>query len=120
MVVAEAVSLKRETESLLAAAQDQALRGNYRKVKLKASITPIQDVPEQIWDNNLTHLLSEFCKMAQTEHKGRHDRIATVVHWCLAKKYGLLHAEKWYDHKVEALSENEDVRLHWDLFKRMK
>ena len=47
------MSLKRETESLLAAAQDQALPTNYRKAKLKASVTPIQDVPEQIWDNNL-------------------------------------------------------------------
>ena len=32
--------------------------------------------------------------MAQTEYKGRHDRIATVVHWFLAKKYGLLHVER--------------------------
>ena len=44
----------------------------------------------------------------------RHDRIAAVVHWGLAKKYGLPHAEQWYDHKAEAVSENEDVKLLWD------
>ena len=48
--------------------------------------------------------------MAQSEYKGRHDRIASAVHWGLAKKYGLPHAEKWYDHKAEAASENEDVK----------
>ena len=58
--------------------------------------------------------------MAQAEYKRRHGRIATGVHWGLAKKYGLPHAEKWNDHKAEAVSENEDVKLHWDLFKRMK
>ena len=47
-----------------------------------------------------------------TESGGRgHDRIAAAVHWGLAKKYGLPHAEKWYDHKAEAVSENEDVKL---------
>ena len=52
--------------------------------------------------------------MAQSEYKGRHDRIAAAVHWGLAKKYGLPHAEKWYDHNAEAVNENEDVKLLWD------
>ena len=58
--------------------------------------------------------MSECSKMAQSEYKGRHDRIAAAVHWGLEKKYGLPHAKKWYDHKAEAVSENEDVKLFWD------
>ena len=47
-------------------------------------------------------------------YKVSHDRIAAAVHCGLAKRYGLLRAEKWHDLKAEALSENEDVQLLWD------
>ena len=97
-------SLKRETESLLVAAQDQALRTNYRKAKVeKQPLSPLCRMCQKKEDT-ITHLLSECSKMAQSEYKGRHDRIAAAVHWSLAKKYGLLHAEKWYDLRQKQLA----------------
>ena len=107
-------SLKRETESLLVAVQDQALRTNYRKAKVEKQPVPPLCRMCQKKEETITHLLSECSKMAQSEYKERHDRIAAAVHLGLAKKYGLPHAEKWYDHKAEAASENEDVKLLWD------
>ena len=52
--------------------------------------------------------------MAQSEYKGRHDKVATAVHWGLAKKRGLEHSEQWYQHRGEKVSENDKVKLFWD------
>ena len=87
-------SLKRETESLIIAAQDQALRTNYRKAKVEKStnISMCRLCKEK--EETVSHIVSECAKIAQTEYKKRHDRVATTIHWALCKKYGLPHTEK--------------------------
>ena len=107
-------SLKRETESLIIAAQDQALRTNHRKAKIEKQEVSSLCRMCQNKDETVTHLVSECSKMAQREYKGRHDKVASAVHWGLAKKYGLSHAEKWYDHRADSVSENQSVKLLWD------
>ena len=107
-------SLKRETESLIIAAQDQALRTNYRKAKVEKStnISMCRLCKEK--EETVSHIVSECSKIAQTEYKKRHDRVATTIHWALCKKYGLPHTEKWYDHRAEPVMENEHIKLLWD------
>ena len=107
-------SLKRETESLIIAAQDQALRTNYRKGKIEKSsnISMCRLCKEK--EETVSHVVSECSKIAQTEYKKRHDRVATAIHWAICKKSGLPHTEKWYDHRAEPVSENEHVKLLWD------
>ena len=36
------------------------------------------------------------------------------MHWSICKKHGLPHTEKWYDHRAEPVTENENVKLLWD------
>ena len=107
-------SLKRETESLKIAAQDQALRTNYRKAKIEKSTTISKCRLCKEKEETVSHIVSECSKIAQTEYKKRHDRVAATIHWALCKKYGLPHMENWYDHRVEPVMENEHVKLLWD------
>lgn len=107
-------SLKRETESLIVAAQDQALRTNYRKARIEKSSNDPKCRLCKEKDETVSHLVSECSKIAQTEYKRRHDKVAAAVHWSLCKKHDLSHSEKWYDHRAEAVTENEKVKLLWD------
>ena len=65
--------IKRETESLIMAAQEQAIRANVIKVRIER----IQEQSERrmcgIADETINHLLSECGKTAQKEYKKRHD-----------------------------------------------
>ena len=65
-------------------------------------------------DETVSHIVSECCKKAQSEYKGRHDKVATAGHWGLAKKYGLEHSDQWYQQRAEKVSENKKVKLFWD------
>ena len=66
-------------------------------------------------DETISHIVSECSKLAQSEYKGRHDRLATAVHWCLAKKFGFPVSDQWYQHRAEGTIENDKVKLCWDL-----
>ena len=107
-------NLKKETEGLLIAAQDQALRTNVIKAKIDKS----RDDPKcrmcKEGDESVTHIISQCKKLAQTEYKIRHDNVAKAVHWELCKKNGLDHVDKWYDHEPESVMENEKCKILWD------
>ena len=73
-------TLRRETESLVTAAQEQALQTNYRRAKIeKDGTSPLRRMCKQA-DETVSHIVSECGKMAQSEYKGRHDKVATAVH----------------------------------------
>lgn len=108
-------TLKRETEALIASAQEQALRTNAVKCRIDhTSSDPICRVCKTS-DETVDHLVSSCSKMAQREYKRRHDRVGTLVHWELARKYHLEVPTKWYLHKPTATMENEEVKLLWDV-----
>lgn len=106
--------LKKETEGLIIAAQDQALRTNAIKVHIDkqggSALCRLCGDKEETVD----HLVSSCGKIAQTEYKGRHDRVAASLHWSLCKHFGFAHAEKWYEHRAEKVIENEKCKLLWD------
>ena len=93
--------LKPETEALICAAQEQALRTNYPKYKIDKSVdTPIcRKCGEK--SESVGHLVSECSKLAQKEHKKKHDNVARIVHWELCGKHGLERSEKWYSHEPQ-------------------
>ena len=37
------------------------------------------------------------------------------IHWALCKKYGIKKCERWYEHKVEQVIENNIVKIIWDV-----
>ena len=72
--------LKKGTEGLVLAAQEQALRTNWIKKNIDG-----QDISEKCrmcgkMDESIVHVITECKKLAQKEYKQRHDGIARNVH----------------------------------------
>ena len=65
-------------------------------------------------EETIFHILSECQKLAQTEYKKRHDKVAQLVHWNLCKRYGIDHDRNWYNHTAEKVLENDKAKILWD------
>ena len=40
-----------------------------------------------------------------------------MIYWEVCKKYGINISNNWYDHQVESVVENAEVKIIWDLKK---
>ena len=107
--------LKKETEGLILAAQDQALRTNAIKCNIdKTSETPLCRLCGESAET-VRHIVSGCKKLAQREYRKRHDKVALRVHWEICRKYGIECTDKWYDHQALPVAENREVRITWDM-----
>ena len=106
--------LKRETEGLLVAAQDQALCTNWIKSKIHKDGSQASCRLCHQRDETIDHILSCCPKLTQGEYKARHDKVAAALHWNLCKKFGFKHHHQWYNHHAEKILENDSVKLLWD------
>jgi hypothetical protein len=106
--------LKRETEGLIMAAQDQSLPTRNYKVKImkEAGTSMCRMCGKR--DETVMHILSECEKLAQLEYKKRHDRVATIIHWELCRTHGFEHSKRWYNHRAKPVLENAEVKILWD------
>ena len=79
-------NFKRKTESLLIAAQDNAVRTNH--IKARIDKTQQNSKCRLCGDRNETvnHIISECSKLTQREYKARYDRVGKVIHWEMSKK----------------------------------
>ena len=77
--------LKRETESLIVAAQNQSVRTNLVKARIdKSQGDSLCRVCRKV-DESIDHIVSGCSKLAQKEYKRRHENLRKIVHWKLAK-----------------------------------
>ena len=107
--------LKVGTESLICAAQEQAIRTNYVKYHIdKTAESPLCRLCGKAGES-IQHIVSACGKLAQKEYKRRHDNVARKIHWDICKEKGLECSEKWYEHAPEGVVENDDVKLLWDM-----
>ena len=65
-------------------------------------------------NETVDHIISCCSKLAQTEYKKRHDKVAAAVHWSMCKKYQFDHHKNWYEHTADKVLENDEVKLLWD------
>ena len=107
-------NLKRETESLLIAEQNNAIRTNYVKAK-------IDKMQPNSWcrlcgnrDDTINNIINKCCKFVQREYKTRHNWVGKVIYWKQSKKFLNDHANKWYIHNPESVLENEMQKVLWD------
>ena len=107
--------LKRETESLLVAAQEQALNTNSVKHSIYGMdiSNKCRLCKEKV--ETPTHIVSGCKMLAQKEYKRRHDKVCLNLHWLLCKKYNINVAERWYQHHPDSIVENEEVKIMWDM-----
>ena len=107
--------LKVQTEALICAAQEQAIRTNYVKFNIDKTVeSPSCRLCGQK-SETVSHVISECAKLAQREYKRRHDKVGKIVHWKLCGKYNLERKQKWYEHEPEGVIENDDVKILWDM-----
>ena len=107
-------NLKRETESLFIAAQDNAIRTNHIKVWIDKTQQNSKCRLCGDWDETINHIISECSKLAQKEYKTRRDWVGKVIHWEMYKKFKFDHTNKWYMHNTESVVENDTYKLLWD------
>ena len=90
--------LKRETETLIVAAQNQSIKTNLVKAKTdKYQGDSLCRVGRKA-DESIDHIVSGCSKVAQKEYKRRHDNLGKIVHWKLARKCNFEAGDKWYEH----------------------
>eukprot|EP00112_Aurelia_sp_Birch-Aquarium-sp1_P017310 Seg3997.2 transcript_id=Seg3997.2/GoldUCD/mRNA.D3Y31 product="hypothetical protein" protein_id=Seg3997.2/GoldUCD/D3Y31 len=84
--------LKKETEGLILAAQEQALRTSSIKHSIdKTSGTPLCRLCGDSTET-VRHIVSGCKKLAQREYRKRHDNVALRVHWEICRKYGIYYS----------------------------
>ena len=106
--------LKRETESLIVAAQNQSIRTNLVRAKIdKSQGDSLCRVCRKVYQS-IDHIVNHCSKLAQKEYKKRHDNTGKIVHWTLARKSNFEAGDKWYEHEPERVLENEDYKILWD------
>ena len=106
--------LKRETESLIVAAQNQSIRTNLVQTKIdKSEGDSLCRVCRKI-DKSIDDIVSGCSKLAQKEYKRRHDNLGKIVHWKLARKCNFEAGDKWYEHEPQSVLQNEDYTILWD------
>ena len=80
-------TLKRETESLLIAAQDHAVRTNHIKAGIDKTLQNSKCRLCGDRDETINHIITEYSKLAQKEYKTRHDWVGNEIHWEMCKKF---------------------------------
>ena len=72
--------MKVETEAMLYAAQEQAVRTNYVQHKIdETAQSPFCRMRDKK-SETISHIVSGCKKLAQKEYKRRHDNVARIVH----------------------------------------
>ena len=109
--------LKKETEALICAAQEQALATN----SVKAEIYE-QDVENKCRlcgapNETVMHIVSGCSVLAGKEYLTRHDQVGKHIHWLLLKKWDIPCTEKWYEHVPQPVVQSGDgqIVITWDL-----
>ena len=106
--------LKRDTESLIVAAQNQSIRTNLVKARIdKSQGDSLCRMCRKV-DESVNHIASGCSKLAQKDYKRRHDNLGKIVHWKLARKCNVEAGDKWYELEPENVLENEDYKIFCD------
>ena len=107
-------NLKREMESLLIAAQDNAIRTNHIKARIDKTQQNSKCRLCGDRDETINYIISECSKLAQKKYKARHDWFGKVIHWEMCRKFQFGHTNKWYMYNPAPVLENDSHKLLWD------
>ena len=107
-------NLKRETESLLIAAQDNSIRTNHIKARIDKTQQNSKCRLCGDRDETINHIISESSKLAQKEYKARRGGVDKVIHSGMCRKFKFDHTNKWYMHHPAPVVENYSHKLLWD------
>ena len=101
------------TESLIVAAQNQSIRANLVEAKIdKNQRDSLCRVCRKV-DKNIDHIISGCSKLSKKEYEIRHDKLEKIVHWKPVRKCNFEAGDKWYEHELESVLENEGYKILW-------
>ena len=90
--------MKKNTEAIIIAAQDKALRTNWIKANIDGvDCSPLCRVCHSV-DESAMHIAGGCEQLAKRRYMIRHNLIATCVHWALCRKYEIKVTRNWYEH----------------------
>ena len=96
-------NFKRETDSLLIAAQNKAIRNTHIKTRIHKTHQNSKCRLCSDRDETINHIISECSKLAKKEYKTRHD-------W-VGKKFEFDNTNKWSMHNLAPVLENDTHKL---------
>ena len=99
-------NFKRETESLLIAAQDNVVITNHIKARIDKTQQNSKYRLCRDRYETINHIISECSKLAQKEYKAKHDWVCKVIHLEMCKKFEFDITNKWYMHNPAPVLEN--------------
>ena len=107
-------NFKKETESLLIAAQNNTIRTSHIKARIDKTQQNIKFRLCGDRDETINRIISEYSKLAQKEYKTRHDWVGKVIHSEMCKKFKFNYTNKSYIHNPSPVLENDTHKLLWD------
>ena len=107
-------NFKRETESLLITAQENAVRTNHIKARIDKTQQNSKCRLCSDREETINHIISESSKFAQKKYKTRHAWVGKVVYREMCKKFKFDHTNKWYMHNPAPVLENDTHKHLWD------
>ena len=106
--------IKRETETLMCAALEQALRVNTIKYSIdKTSDTPLCR-PCNEKTESIAHIVRACSIQAKNQYRKCNDKVGAYVYQSLCKKCFLQCSDKWYTQKLQSVLENDGYKIFWD------
>lgn len=109
--------LKGETESVIVAAQDQAITTNYIKAKIHKEKVDSKCRLCHQYDETIKHIISGCPILASKEYTERHNKVGQNLHHSICKHYNINVEENWYKHEPKSVETNEKdkVTILWDM-----
>ena len=104
----------RETESLLIAAQDNAIRTNLIKARKDKTQQNSKCRLCSDRDEMINHIISECSKLAQKKYTTRYNWVGKVFQWEMCQKFKFDYTNKWYMHNTAPVLENDTNKFLWD------
>lgn len=107
--------LKAETESLILAAQDQALNTRYHQKKFLKMDVDSKCRLCQGAEEHVNHIIAGCPILAPVEYLHRHNKVASYLHWTILKDLGAEVTEHWYEHAPQKVTNVQDTVIMWDM-----
>ena len=106
--------IKRETESEIITAQNQALQINYHENATKILQTETDSIctPCRQFDETVEHITSASPILGRSTNVKRHDRVCAELHFNIRKETGVkLDNERRYDHVTKLAKTSHEVKV---------
>ena len=107
-------TLKRETESLMFAAQEQAIQTDVFQGRINKSQEQTKCRMCSRADETINHIVRECPKPAHRAYKKTYDWIGSCIHWKIYGANGIYVKSKGYKHQLESVIENDSCKTLWD------